>query len=628
LGVALPAVTTSEAPSTPQAPPAAERSTSPYALAAIATITILAAVFRFASLRAVPLDPFYDAAVRSMSLSLHNFFFGVYEPGGSVSIDKPPIDLWLQVISVKLFGFGSVQLKLPQAFCGTLAVPLMYDAIRRIFGTLAGLASAIVLAVLPIAVLTARSDTMDSVMMALSVLALWLLVRYAQDHRARWLYLAAAAMGLAFNVKLFEALVAVPALALTALLVTRVDRVRRCAVTAVVFIAVATSWLVVSSLFPASQRPYAIGSTNGSAWNAAFVFNGYDRIAKPSTAADLSSGDTGTRTKPAGNSELQRSAVPIGKPTPLRLFDHNGPLSGLRLGYVLLASLLLGIPALVAGVRARTRRSAGDDPPGQHARFGVAAGLLVWLATGFVLFTAMARLHPRYTEGFTPAVAAAAGIGLAWVAQAQAQARGRPRTLLAAIAALALVLYGHYLLGSSSAVWQITALAGAAAVAAALVLRRHRLPALIATLGVALLLLPIDISTGLIENHEFDAGRVGVMPASTVSALSSYLRAHQGSARYEFAAEAATRAAAMIVKDARPVLVLTSFNSRPLTSVQRLAQLVAAGQVRYALLGGGCGPHTKRTLAVCSPQANWVRAHGTDVSLAAGLTKSKLLWRL
>ena len=50
--------------------------------------------------------------------------------------------------------------------------------------------------------------------MLLSVVALWLLVRFAQTDGSRWCYLAAAAMGLAFNVKLFEGLVALPALAL------------------------------------------------------------------------------------------------------------------------------------------------------------------------------------------------------------------------------------------------------------------------------------------------------------------------------------------------------------------------------------------------------------------------------
>src|ERR1700737_1288055 len=88
-------------------------------LAAVAAITVGAGILRLVSLHKVALDPFYDAAVRSMSMSFHNFFFGAFEPGGSVSIDKPPADLWLQVISVKLFGFGPVALKLPEALAST-----------------------------------------------------------------------------------------------------------------------------------------------------------------------------------------------------------------------------------------------------------------------------------------------------------------------------------------------------------------------------------------------------------------------------------------------------------------------------------------------------------------------------
>ena len=45
------------------------------------------------------------------------------------------------------------------------------------------------------------------------------------------------------------------------------------------YVVVALAWLGATLLFPAHDRPYAIGSTNGSAWNAAFVFNGTDRLA-------------------------------------------------------------------------------------------------------------------------------------------------------------------------------------------------------------------------------------------------------------------------------------------------------------------------------------------------------------
>jgi len=184
----------------------------------LAAITIGAAVLRLLAIGKVSPDPFYDAAVRSMSLSFHNFFFGAFEPSGSVSIDKPPVDLWLQVASVKLFGFSSTTLKLPEAFAGILAVPLLYAAVRRMWSPAAAVSAALGMAVLPVAVITSRSDTMDAVMMVLIVLALLLLVRAVETGSNAWLLAGAATLGLAFNVKLLESLVALPGLAVFAYL--------------------------------------------------------------------------------------------------------------------------------------------------------------------------------------------------------------------------------------------------------------------------------------------------------------------------------------------------------------------------------------------------------------------------
>src|SRR5437764_8521911 len=123
-------------------------------LAAIALITAGAAVLRLLYISRVSPDPFYDAAVRSMGISWHNFFFGAFEPSGSVSIDKPPVDLWLQVASVKALGFSSTTLKLPEVFAGVISVPLCFVALRRIWGSGAALSCALALAVLPIEVIT------------------------------------------------------------------------------------------------------------------------------------------------------------------------------------------------------------------------------------------------------------------------------------------------------------------------------------------------------------------------------------------------------------------------------------------------------------------------------------------
>jgi 4-amino-4-deoxy-L-arabinose transferase-like glycosyltransferase len=587
-------------------------------LAAIAVVVGLAVALRLWALAAVPSDPFYDAAVRSMPLSLHNFLLGAYEPGGSLAVDKPPLDLWLQVLTTQLVGFTSFALKLPPALAGAAAVAVLYGAVRRALGGVAGVAAALALAALPIALLTSRSDTMDSVSMLLSVIALWSLVRFAQDGRSRWCYLAAAALVLAFNVKLFEGLVALPALLMLGVLVCRERRAVRLAVSAAVFLAVALSWLMLTLAFPNSDRPFAIGSTNGSAWNAAFVFNGYDRIAGAATQPALTAQLSASQLRPANQSELARSAVPIGAPALLRLFDHDGPLSGLRLGFMLLAALVLGVPALTFSmIRAR-----GPDPSLERA---FAGSILLWLITGVVLYSVMARLHPRYTEGFTPAVAAAAGIGAAWLLR-----DGLWQRVIAIAGALALVLYARHLLGDSASAWRLTAIGGAVAVLALLVpAARVRAGLLAAGIGVAALALPLQVDASLIHNHEFDSGRTGALSETYVRGIGTYIGRHDGNARYEFAAADPTEVGALIIADRRPILSLTSYDAHELLPLARLRSLVATRQLRFAVLDGGCGHGAgARALPGCSLGAVWVRTHGIDVSLRAGLPHQGVLYRL
>src|SRR5436309_12839448 len=107
---------------------------------AVGGITLLAALLRLHGISGTHTNPYYDAAVRSMGQSWHNFFFAAFEPSARFGLDKPPVDLWFQVASVKLLGFHSFALKLPEALAGTAAVPLLYDLVRRPFGTVAGLA--------------------------------------------------------------------------------------------------------------------------------------------------------------------------------------------------------------------------------------------------------------------------------------------------------------------------------------------------------------------------------------------------------------------------------------------------------------------------------------------------------
>jgi 4-amino-4-deoxy-L-arabinose transferase-like glycosyltransferase len=540
---------------------------------ALVLITALAAALRLVDLGAVRLDPFYDAAVRSMGLSWHNFFFGAYEPSGSVSIDKPPVDLWLQVASVKLFGWGSTSLKLPQALAGTAAVPLLYAAIKRPFGVVAGLVAALALAVLPIEVITARSDTMDAVMMMLLVLALLMVVRACESSKTAWLLAGAAMFGVAFNVKLLESVVALPGLFVLAWMGmprTNSDsrgaefagRVAKFAAAAAVYVAVSLLWLGATLLFPAHERPYAIGSTNGSAWNAAFVFNGTERLS--GKTAEVGQAAPVVHHTGGGSVVTSTGTNPITPPSPTRLLAHDGQLPAKWLGWEALVALLLGAAVVICASRRGTGRL-------QRA---TAIGVFLWLLTGFVLFSAMARLHPRYVESFTPAVAAMLGIGVALVAGLGSRARW-----------LALPL-------------------------------------------TALLTIPLVASVEAAKAKISDAGNVGALNPIEQRALSTYLLPRQGRARYELAAGSSTSVASLIVQDQRPVLMLTTYNGLSFTSVAQLKALIALGEVRYAFLASRCPPQSPKTAAGCAPAALWIRTHATDVSQDAGLPAKGVLWRL
>ena len=99
---------------------------------------------------------------------------------------------------------------------------------------------------------------------------------------------------------------------------------------------------------------------------------------------------------------------------------------------------------------------------------------------------------------------------------------------------------------------------------------------------------------------------------SVSSALISYLEANQGSATYLVATANSNSAASIILASHEPVMSLGGFTgSDPILTVDQFASLVASGQVRYVLLGGG-GPQ-----GAGNAISQWVQANGTLVSSAA-----------
>src|SRR5438067_10159131 len=248
---------------------------------ALAAITLISVFMNFFQLGQNGFGSYYPAAVRSMMDNWHNFFFAAYDPGGFVSIDKPPVGFWLEVASAKLFGFNSVSILLPQALAGVLSVWLLYYLVRRHFGVVAGLLAALALALNPISILTNRNVTIDSTLTLVLLLGAWTVLKAAETGRLRWLLLTAFIVGIGFNIKMLEAYLVVPAYGLLYLLAAphRLrKRIGHLALAGVLLLVVSLSWVVAVDLTPASQRPYVGSTQDNSELSLALGYNGIQRL--------------------------------------------------------------------------------------------------------------------------------------------------------------------------------------------------------------------------------------------------------------------------------------------------------------------------------------------------------------
>jgi 4-amino-4-deoxy-L-arabinose transferase-like glycosyltransferase len=556
---------------------------------------------------------YYAAGVRSMLDSWHNFFFVSFDPGGFVTLDKPPLGFWLQVASAKLFGFTPFSVLLPQALAGVISVWLLYVLVRRHFGEVAGLLAALALALSPISVVTNRNNTIDSTLALALLIGAWAVLRAAETGRLRWLLLSAFMVGLGFNIKMLEAYLVVPAFGLLYLLGAPRrfwTRLWHLALAGAVMLALSLSWALTVDLIPAALRPYVGSSQNNSEVSLALGYNGISRLLGMGTGAsgrgfslsslfDLFS--SSSTNGPGGGGGMFNT----GTPGLLRLFIE--PL-GSQIAW-LLPLAMLGLIALAWQRRPRLQ----SDRQQSMILWGM------WLLTMGIFFSVASFFHQYYLTEMAPAICALFGIGL--VVMWQDYRRPGWRGWLLPIALIATGLEQINLLGSypTWAAWLdplIVALCGLAAAALVIarllprleVMTRFARPLVLAlSIGVlALLLTPTvwaaipvleDVSVqlpvaGPSQTLGGGPGGGGNITNNTADqALIQYLEAHQGKATFLVATLSANTADELILETNRPVMALGGFSgSDPILTVAQLKTLIAQGVVRYFLLNGSQGP--------------------------------------
>jgi 4-amino-4-deoxy-L-arabinose transferase-like glycosyltransferase len=366
-------------------------------------------------------NSYYSAAVKNMLTSWSNFFFVSFD-AGFVSVDKPPLGLWIQAASAWLFGFSALALVLPQAIAGVLSVAVLYHLVRRTFGPVAGLLSALALAVTPIMIVTSRNNTMDMLVVLFVLLAAWAFLVAAERGSLGLLMLGAAIVGLGFNTKTLQAFLVLPAFYLLYLLAARVPWRRRflhLVAATVVLVAVSLSWALAVDLTPSGQRPYVGGSEGDSALNLAFGYNGLERLlgrsegpggppvgggkaddgkaAEKSPDAREKDGGGAPKRGPGGGGG-PGGVGENGEPGPLRLVNQQ--LAG-QIGWLL--------PLAVVGLLAAGSQRFPRLPLGSRHAALVMWG--AWLLTAAAYFSVSGYGHRHYLVMLAPAVAALVGIG-------------------------------------------------------------------------------------------------------------------------------------------------------------------------------------------------------------------------
>ncbi|WPU08308.1 glycosyltransferase family 39 protein [Pseudarthrobacter oxydans] len=256
-----------------------------------ALLTATAATFLWGLDRNGWANPYYSAAAQAGSQDWKAFFYGSLDAGNLITVDKPPLSIWIMSLSVRLFGLNSWALLVPQALMGVATTWLIYKIIRRSHSAAPALLGGLIYATTPVVVLMSRYNNPEPLMGLLTVAAVYFVMRATEDNRWTWYLLAGTSLGLGFMAKQIQAFLPIPALILAVLLFgagTMASRFLRLLASLAALVISGGWWMTIVELTPAANRPYVGGSATNSILELTLDYNGLARFlrfsADPQTA--------------------------------------------------------------------------------------------------------------------------------------------------------------------------------------------------------------------------------------------------------------------------------------------------------------------------------------------------------
>jgi len=475
-----------------------------------------------------------------------------------MTVDKPPLALWIQTLSVHLFGFRPLSILVPQALIGVATVALVYDLTRRQFGRAAGFVAGLALATTPIAVAMSRHNNPDALLVLFATAALWCVVRGLERGGTRWLVLAGVCVGLGFETKLAAVLVVVPGIVVAWLWVAprgRWTAVGQLLQAGAATVTVGVAWPLVVALTSTSDRPWVDSTADNSIWTLIGGYNGINRL----------------------NGHAHARA-----PGPFRLLDAS--LAG-QVGWLIGLAIVGGV-----AVAAASRLRRGDPRTGWILLVGGA-----FATAAVVLSSAKGTFHPYYTVLLAPFTAALVGAAVVQLVRSPAVAA----LAVAAGALIEVVVIDNGVHGLSWLVPLLIAGGACTAVGLALPTATRARSALVAVALAGLLAAPTvwavqtvgHPTSGTVPQGgpasaqpiDRSAARVRMHAPELREAL-SYVRRHGGGT---VAVRSQEQAAPAIIASGAHVAGLGGFSgsqSRP--SVSWFAGAVHQGQIRWVVFTG------------------------------------------
>ena len=611
-------------------------------------LALTGALYLFGALHNGMANSYYAAAVQAASRDWMAWLFGSLDAANYVSVDKPPLATMVMGLSARLFGFSSFSMLLPSVLAGVGSVWLVYGAVKRQFGFTSAVIAGATMMLTPVTALMFGFNNPDAILTLMLTASGYGFLRSLEGKRPLlWLGLAGLFTGLAFNTKMLQGLMVLPAMVLVYLMFAKPPIVTR--FLHVMFAGVITTmstlwWSVLVWLTPAGSRPW-VGSTNdNNIWSLIFGYNGFGRLlggrgggGGPGGGAPPGGGIGGTTTLQTAGSTTQTTADgagmmpggmgggPGGGHGPggtgfggqtgiFRIFNNDfGP----NIAWLLVLALAGG--GLMLWILRKTPRT-------NRGRAAVIFWML-WLLIHIVIFSMTSGvIHPYYVVVMAPAVAALVGISLPFLWGAYT--RRKPYAWLLSVlvgvtAAIAVIILGYA--GTMTWLMWIVGLLGLAGMIGLLInlyAPRRWLQNLAIIAALAACTLAPTVYTLATVNVAHTGSIPTAGPNSTAmrgsnneksqadSQLVQYLLEHQHSATWLVAVASANESAAIQLTSGQPVMAVGGFNGSdtPLT-LEQFKQLVKDGKVKYYAIsshGRGGGGNNEIT--------TWVKQTGTVVN--------------